>query len=88
MWDHAIELLPGAPNSLAGQLPPLTIKEKEEIHKFVQEHLAQGMICISKSPYVTWWTIGMLMLTTYSLIHSSPVLYSVCHFGSLLKYLP
>ena len=52
IWDHAIELLPGAPNSLPGWLLPLNLEEKAKIHKFVQEHLAWGMIHhISKSPY-------------------------------------
>ena len=51
IWDHAIKLLPGAPNSLPGQLLPLNLEEKVEIHKFIQEHLAQGTICISKSPF-------------------------------------
>ena len=51
IWDHAIELLPGAPNSLPGQLLPLNLEEKAKIHKFIQEHLNQGTIRISKSPY-------------------------------------
>ena len=51
IWDHAIKLLPRAPNSLPGWLLPLNLEEKAETHKFVQEHLTQGMICISKSPY-------------------------------------
>ena len=51
IWDHTIELLPGAPNSLPGWLLPLNLKEKAEIHKFIQEHLAWGTIHISKSPY-------------------------------------
>ena len=51
IWDHMIELLPGAPNSLPGWLLPLNLKEKAEIHKFVQEHLTWGTIHISKSPY-------------------------------------
>ena len=51
VWDHAIELLPRAPNSLPGWLLPLNLEEKAKIHKFVQEHLSQGTICISKSPY-------------------------------------
>src|SRR6266478_6349556 len=37
--DHAIELLPGAPTTMPGQLLPLNQKEIEEVHKFVQEHL-------------------------------------------------
>ena len=51
VWDHAIKLLPRALNSLPGQLLPLNLEEKAEIHKFVQEHLNRGTICISKSPY-------------------------------------
>ena len=39
VWDHAIELLPGAPNSLPGRLLPLNLEEKAEIHKFIKEHL-------------------------------------------------
>jgi hypothetical protein len=40
VWDHTIKLLPGAPNSLLGCLSPLTLAEKEEVHKFIKEHLA------------------------------------------------
>jgi len=39
IWDHAIELLPGAPTTLLGCLLPLTQVEKEEAHKLVAEHL-------------------------------------------------
>ncbi len=39
IWDHAIELLPGAPTTMPGRLLPLNQKEIEEVHKFVQEHL-------------------------------------------------
>ena len=51
VWDHAIELLPGAPNTLLGRLLPLTQEENAEMHKFVQEHLKRGTIHVSKSPY-------------------------------------
>jgi len=44
IWDHTIELLPGAPTTMPGRLLPLNQKEIEEFHKFVQEHLAQGTI--------------------------------------------
>ena len=56
IWDHAIELLPGAPNTLPERLLPLTQEEKSEMHKFVQEHLKMGTIHISKSPYAAKWT--------------------------------
>jgi hypothetical protein len=35
IWDHAIELLPGAPHTLPGRLLPLTQAEIAETHKFV-----------------------------------------------------
>ena len=51
IWDHTIELLPNAPTTLPGRLLPLTQKEIEECHKFVEEHLRRGTIRNSKSPY-------------------------------------
>ena len=35
IWDHAIELLPGAPPTMPGQLLPLNQKEIQEVHNFV-----------------------------------------------------
>jgi len=51
IWDHAIELLPGAPTTLPGRLLPLTQVEKEEAHKLVAEHLERGTIRPSWGPY-------------------------------------
>ena len=51
IWDHAIELNPDAPRTLPGRLLPLTQEEKEEMHKFVAEHLKRGTIRESWSPY-------------------------------------
>ncbi len=51
IWDHAIELSDGAPSTLPGRLLPLTQKEIEECHSFVEEHLRRGTIRESKSPY-------------------------------------
>jgi len=51
IWDHAIELLPGAPTTLPGRLLPLTQSEIEEASKFIQEHLARNTIRPSWSPY-------------------------------------
>jgi hypothetical protein len=51
VWDHAIELLPGAPSTLPGQLLPLMQEEIKEAKKFVSEHLERGMIQPSWSPY-------------------------------------
>src|SRR5487761_1072742 len=51
LWDHAIELKPGAPATLPAKLIRLSQPELEELRKFVQEHLKRKTICPSKSPY-------------------------------------
>src|SRR5487761_659493 len=51
LWDHAIELKPGAPASLPAKLIRLSQPELEELRKFVQEHLKRKTIRPSKSPY-------------------------------------
>src|SRR6267142_2459956 len=51
IWDHAIELKPGATASLPGKLIPLSQPELAELRKFVKEHLGRGTIRPSKSPY-------------------------------------
>jgi hypothetical protein len=51
IWDHAIELLDGAPTTLPGRLLPLTQEERQEAHNFVAEHLKRGTIQLSNSPY-------------------------------------
>jgi hypothetical protein len=51
IWDHAIELLPNALATLPGRLLPLTKLEKEEMQKFVKEHLRCGTIHESWSLY-------------------------------------
>ncbi len=51
IWDHAVELLLGAPTSLPRQLLPLTQSEIVKAQKFVAEHLKRGTICKSWSPY-------------------------------------
>jgi hypothetical protein len=51
IWDHAIKLLPNAPATLPGRLLPLTKLEKEEMQKFIKEHLQCGTIRESWSPY-------------------------------------
>jgi len=51
IWDHAIELKPGAPSTLPGKIYALSQLELQELAKFVREHLAKGYIRPSKSPY-------------------------------------
>ena len=48
IWDHAIELKPGAPSSIPGRVYQLT---QDEQKAFVQEQQAKGYIHPSKSPY-------------------------------------
>ena len=51
VWDHAIELLPGAPVSLPGRLLHLPQDEIKEISKIVAEHLLRGTIRPGIGPY-------------------------------------
>ena len=44
IWDHIIELKPGAPISLPRKLIPLLQLELGELRKFVKEHLVRGTI--------------------------------------------
>jgi hypothetical protein len=39
VWDHTIELLLNAPNTLPARLLPLNCMEQEEMQKFIEEHL-------------------------------------------------
>ena len=49
-WDHAIEFLPGAPESLRTKIYPMSPVEQEELDRFIEENLRKGYICPSKSP--------------------------------------
>ena len=51
IWDHAIELKPGAPASIPEKVYQLTQNKQKALLKFVQEQQAKGYICPSKSPY-------------------------------------
>src|SRR5712672_371109 len=51
IWDHAIELKPGAPSTLPGKIYALSQLELQELAKFIEEHLAKGYIRPSKSSY-------------------------------------
>jgi len=44
VWDHTIELLPGAPASLPRRLLHLPQDEIQEVSKIVAEHLKRGTI--------------------------------------------
>ncbi len=43
-WDHAIDLLPEAPNTIDCKIYPTTQSEKEALSEFVKEQLAKGYI--------------------------------------------
>ena len=51
IWDHTIELKPGAPSSIPGKVYQLTQDEQKALLEFVQEQQAKGYIHPSKSPY-------------------------------------
>ena len=53
IWDHAIELNPGAPSSIPGKVYQLMQDEQKALLKFITEQQEKGYICPSKSPYAT-----------------------------------
>jgi hypothetical protein len=44
LWDHKIELKPGAPSTLISRTIKLSAAEQQELKKFVDEHLERGTI--------------------------------------------
>ena len=50
IWDHTIKLKPKAPSSIPRKVYQLMQDEKKVLLEFVQEQLAKGYICLSKSP--------------------------------------
>jgi hypothetical protein len=52
-WDHAIDLKPGAPDALDCKVYPMTRDEDTALKKFLDEMVAKGYICPSKSPYTS-----------------------------------
>jgi hypothetical protein len=51
LWDHKIELKPGAPATLISKTIKLSTTEQEELKKFINKHLERGTIQRSKSSY-------------------------------------
>ena len=51
IWDHVIELKPGAPMLIPGKVYQLTHDEQKALLEFIQEQQAKGYIHPSKSPY-------------------------------------
>ncbi|SJL16290.1 uncharacterized protein ARMOST_19810 [Armillaria ostoyae] len=49
-WDHTIELVPNAKNTLDCKVYPLNPIEQKELNRFLDENLASGHIKPSKSP--------------------------------------
>jgi hypothetical protein len=52
-WDHAIDLKPGAPNTLDCKVYPMTRDEDTVLERFLDEMVAKGYIRPSKSPYTS-----------------------------------
>ncbi|EAU89122.2 hypothetical protein CC1G_08530 [Coprinopsis cinerea okayama7 len=49
-WDHAIDLIPGAPATMRTKVYPMSQNEQEELNRFLDENLKKGYIRPSKSP--------------------------------------
>ena len=52
-WDHAINLLPDAPNAIDCKVYPMAHGEEESLKEFIKEQLEKGYIWPSKSPYLS-----------------------------------
>ncbi len=52
-WDHAIDLLPDAPQTLDCKIYPLATTEGDALTIFLNEQLQKGYIQPSKSPYAS-----------------------------------
>ena len=51
IWDHTIELKPGAPSLIPGKVYQLTQDKQKALLEFIREQQAKGYICPSKSLY-------------------------------------
>lgn len=49
-WDHAIELTPGAPQTMKTKVYLMALNEQEELDRFLKESQQKGYIRPSKSP--------------------------------------
>jgi hypothetical protein len=52
-WDHAIELLPNALDTLDCKVYPLAPAEQDALNEFIKDHLDKGYIHRSNSPYAS-----------------------------------
>jgi hypothetical protein len=52
-WDHTIDLKEDAPSSIDCRIYPLSLKEKEAQHAFIEENLHLKWIHWSKLPYAS-----------------------------------
>jgi hypothetical protein len=53
--DHAIKLMPGAPETINCKVYPLTIVEQEVTQKFLEENEQLGYIKKTDSPWSSPW---------------------------------
>jgi len=49
-WDHAIDLIDGAPATIRTKIYPMSPNEQAELERFIEENLRKGYIRPSKSP--------------------------------------
>ena len=57
-WDHAIELVPGAPDTIRTKVYPMSPAEQEELDRFLDENLQKGYITPSKSPMASPFSLS------------------------------
>jgi hypothetical protein len=53
--DHAIKLIPGAPETISCKVYPLTLAEQEATRKFLEENERLGYIKKADSPWSSPW---------------------------------
>ena len=60
LWDHAIELVPGA--KVKGcKVYPISVSEQSELNRFLTENLETGRIRPSKSPVASYSSLRKRM---------------------------
>ena len=53
LWDHAIDLEPGATACWKVRMYPMLPAEQVKLDEFLDEHIEKGYIVLSKSPMVS-----------------------------------
>jgi hypothetical protein len=49
-WDHAIEIIPGSPETMCTKIYSMSLMEPQELNHFLEDNLRKEYIHPSKSP--------------------------------------